>query len=318
MPNSPSPDRWPEEVSGNSAVAAKSSFVRITAVWLCGKTHHCSGTRHQFYIGHDHKMTSLTSLQDNLRALGVLPGDGIFVHASMHAIGPTIGGPRAVVQALLSAVGSSGLIGMPGFSTDAYFPRHLDRSALSEDTIQEIENAVPGFDINTSPTAGMGVIAETFRTWPETKRSDHPAVSICLNGQDATEYISPHSLAWATGPDTPLGRLRFRNQMKILLIGVGWNRCSALHTAESLADDKRTKSRRFKTGPGDAPWIETPDVADDLDRLFPLVGAAFEDTNAVTIGRFGGAGCKLCDYAPLVGFAAEWINKANRQSGDQH
>ncbi len=264
------------------------------------------------------RIISATTLKEDLRILGVSPGDGLFVHASMNAIGSTIGGPRAAVEALLSTVGGNGLISMPGFSIDAYFPSHLDRSNLSEDTIHEIERAVPGFDINTSPTSGMGIIAETFRNWPETKRSDHPATSICLNGLDATEYSSQHSQAWATGPDTPLGKLRFRNQMKILLIGVEWNRCSALHTAESLADHKRTKVRRFKKGSDDAPWIETPDVADDLDRLFPLVGAAYEDTNAVTVGRFGRANCKICDYASLVSFAAEWINNANRQSGERH
>ena len=60
-----------------------------------------------------------------------------------------------------------------------------------------------------------------------------------------------------------------------LLIGVGWNRCSALHAAETIAEHKRTKTRRFKSGPRE-PWVEAPDVADDNDRLFPLVGAAWE------------------------------------------
>lgn len=263
-------------------------------------------------------INSVSSLQNNLHTLGVREGDGLFVHASMHAIGPTIGGARAVVEALLSAVGGAGLLAMPGFSTDAYFPSNIGSDAVSPDVRTMIEDAVLGFDSETSPNSGMGVIAETFRTWPGTCRSVHPTTSICLNGLNATEYASRHALAWATGSETPLGYLRTRKAMKILLVGVGWNRCSALHTAESLAETRRTKIRRFKTGMGNSPWIETLDVADDLDRLFPKVGAAFEETGLVSSGELGQAPSNICDYTPLVSFATDWINNANIASGDKH
>ncbi|MEL6337264.1 MAG: AAC(3) family N-acetyltransferase [Pseudomonadota bacterium] len=261
---------------------------------------------------------TVASLTRDLGELGIEAGDGVFVHASMRAIGPTVGGARAVVQALLDAVGPGGLIGMPGFSADAAFPEALSRASLSPAAVEAVEQAVLGFDPRTSPAAGMGAIAETFRTWPGTRRSDHPTTSICLNGADAAAYVKEHPLAWATGADSPLGRLRARPRMKMLLIGVGWNRCTVLHTAEGLAPTMRTKVRRFKSGPGDAPWVETPDVADDLNRLFPQVGAAFEDTGAVRIGMLGDASVRLCAYAPLVSFATAWIDAANRDSGDRH
>lgn len=260
---------------------------------------------------------STSQLEGDLKALGVRPGDGLFVHASIGAIGPVSGGANAVIAALQSAVGDTGLLAMPGFSSDAYFPDHIDRAALSPGMLKEIEDAVPGFDPETSPTADMGIIAETFRTWPGTCRSTHPTTSICLNGPDALQHVGQHDLAWATGPQTPLGTLRGRKHMKMLLIGVGWSRCSALHTAETLADTRRTKIRRFKSGKGDAAWMETCDVADDMNRLFPDVGAALEATGCVTGGHFGAAASKLCDYAPMVSFATNWINAANIQSGDR-
>lgn len=257
------------------------------------------------------------SLVSDIHSLGVRSGDGLFVHASMSAVGPTVGGARTVVESLLATVGETGLIGMPGFSTDACFPDDVDKSSLTEQQIAELEIAVPGFDIVKSPTSGMGVIAEMFRTWPGTQRSDHPTVSICLNGQNANDFIAKHSLAWATGQDTPLGKLQYRPSMKILLIGVGWNRCSTLHTAETLAEHKRLKTRRFKHGGRHGSWLETPDVADDMDRLFPAVGKAFETSGAVTIGYFGGAKCKLCDFRSLVDFASSWIDSKNAESGDR-
>lgn len=257
-----------------------------------------------------------TSFVDDLISLGIRSGDGLFVHASMSAIGATVGGARTILESLQKAVGEPGLIGMPGFSSDASFPASVDRSSLTKDQIAEVEDAVPGFDVEKSPTSGMGIIAETFRTWPGTKRSDHPAVSICLNGKNASELLEEHSLAWATGVETPLGKLLDRQSMKILLIGVGWNRCSALHTAETLAEHKRTKTRRFKNGGPNGSWIETPDVADDMNRLFPKVGEAFEKAGAVTFGVFGDAECMVCDFRSLVDFASGWIDRANKRSGD--
>ncbi|MEO0752937.1 MAG: AAC(3) family N-acetyltransferase [Pseudomonadota bacterium] len=261
---------------------------------------------------------TVQTLSSELNALGVFAGDGVWVHASMRAVGRVTGGAASLIKALLSAVGPEGLIGMPGFSEDAYPPADMDLSKLSPSEIAQIEHAVTGFDVDRSPTAGMGVLAETFRTWPGTLRSAHCTTSVCLNGSDAVRMITPHAQAWATGPTSPFGRMHDRAGMKILLVGVGWNRCTPLHTAEDYAMHKRTKIRRFKTGPGDAPWMETPDVADVLGRLFPAAGAAFEATGSVTRGRLGDAEVRLCGFADLVTFAAHWISTQNEKSGDRH
>ena len=104
--------------------------------------------------------------------------------------------------------------------------------------------------------------------------------------------------------------------MKILLIGVGWNRCSAFHAAESAAEYKRTVTRTLKLGTGpNAPWIKVPDVSDDLDRLFPLVGAAWEETGNVQTGKIGKADTKLTDYDELIEFASEWISERIKADG---
>ncbi len=248
---------------------------------------------------------------NDLKMIGVADGDGLFVHASLGAIGTVVGGARAVVEALIEAVGDHGLIAMPAFSSDAYeqnLPSSVDPSTVDRD---HLSNGVLGFDIKTSPVASMGIIAETFRTWPGTLRSTHPCVSVCALGDDSKIYIQEHSLAWATGEDTPLGALRTRPNMKILLIGVGWNRCSALHTAETLCKNRRTKVRRFKHQEADhLHWVETPDVADDGDRLFPLVGAAFEQENHVESGLIGVANSKICSFPNLVFFATSWMENA--------
>jgi aminoglycoside 3-N-acetyltransferase len=99
-----------------------------------------------------------------------------------------------------------------------------------------------------------------------------------------------------------------------LLLGVGWNRASALHTAETLAKPRRLKKRRFLDTENE--WRETEDVADDGGRLFPVLGEAFEETGACSYGVVGKSDARLCDYAQLVQFATTWISKANQSSGD--
>ncbi len=252
-----------------------------------------------------------------LGAIGVNPGDGLFVHTALGKIGHVIGGPRGLIQGLINSVGPTGLIGMPGFSSDAYDPVDMLGIELEPDVHARIRQQVPGFDPLRSNVNQNGAVAEAFRCWPGTVRSPHPTSSVLLFGPGAEEISHPHDpLGWPTGPDTPWGRLRLRPQMKILLIGVGWSRCSALHCAESAADYRRSVTRTIKSGPShDAPWISAPDVADDLDRLFPLVGAEWERVGSVRTGKIGDADAKLTGYDEIVDFASKWISEKNRRDG---
>ncbi|MEM8744753.1 MAG: hypothetical protein AAGF14_08985, partial [Pseudomonadota bacterium] len=73
--------------------------------------------------------------------------------------------------------------------------------------------------------------------------------------------------------------------------------------------------RRSALSPEEVARIETPDGADDMNRLFPAVGEAFEQTGAVSFGIVGDASCRLCDFLDLIGFASAWIGDANGRSG---
>ena len=164
------------------------------------------------------------------------PGDGLFAHTSLGRIGHVIGGPRGLIEALIDAVGETGLVAMPGFSRDAYDPVEFAGADVSAEDHQRIRDQVPGFDPLRSDVAQNGAVPEAFRAWPGVVRSPHPTSSVLVYGPDAATTAARHDPhGWATGPATPWGKLRDRPQMKILLIGVRWNRCSALHAAESIA-----------------------------------------------------------------------------------
>ena len=51
------------------------------------------------------KFYTQKSLLNDLRSLGICDGDGVFLHASMKAVGSVIGGPRTVIAALMATLG---------------------------------------------------------------------------------------------------------------------------------------------------------------------------------------------------------------------
>ena len=115
------------------------------------------------------------------------------------------------------------------------------------------------------------------------------------------ERITEHQpFAYALGSDSPFSRL-YELEAQIVLLGVGHNRNSFLHHAESLVPGHRTKLRRFPyVVEGQRVWLEAPDVGNDNDTLFPQVGADWGRSNRQVIGA---AHCELMNAVPFIDFA---------------
>src|SRR5215472_13751734 len=56
------------------------------------------------------------TLVEQLRALGVVPGDVLLVHSSFRALRPVKGGPQGVIDALVETIGPSGTLVMPSWT----------------------------------------------------------------------------------------------------------------------------------------------------------------------------------------------------------
>jgi len=169
-----------------------------------------------------------------------------------------------------------------------------------------VPKPVTVFEAETTPTK-MGAIPEAFRIWPGTLRSSHPLDSVCARGPLATEVTSVHPLAFSEGPGTPFGRIHDHDGT-ILLLGVGFNRCTALHYAETLSNKRRIATIRFpRNENGETRWIEVPNVADDNDRHFPIIGERYVVAGKAVRGKVGEAPCSLFPMRDLVDFAVDYF-----------
>lgn len=228
-------------------------------------------------------------------SIGVDPGITLVVHSSLSSIGWVVGGASTVVSVLLDVIGEHGTLAMP-----AATPQCGDPTSWTE--------AQGEFDLRTTPTS-MGAIPETFRTWPGTVRSDHPLESVCARGPAADEITSEHPLAFSEGPGTPFGKL-YDLDSRILLLGVGFNRCTALHFAESLVARRRLTNVRFpRSESGRRVWVEMPNVADDNDTHFPIVGGRFVAAGKARLGTIGEADSVLLSMRDLVDFSRAYLEQ---------
>jgi aminoglycoside 3-N-acetyltransferase len=148
---------------------------------------------------------------EQLLALGVESGGVLVVHTAFSRVAPIDDGPRGLITALLTALGSGGTLVMPSMSDDDDHP----------------------FDRTTTPCLGMGVVADTFWRLPEVLRSDSPHAFAAV-GPRAAEITAPHPLDIPHGLDSPIGRVYERGG-QVLLLGVGHDANTTIHLAENMA-----------------------------------------------------------------------------------
>ncbi|HEX7034958.1 MAG TPA: AAC(3) family N-acetyltransferase [Pseudomonadales bacterium] len=164
--------------------------------------------------------TSRAELIDQLRRLGLPPGEAVVAHTAFSRVGPVAGGPLGLIDALRAVLGPAGTLMMPSMTDDDDHP----------------------FEPAVTPCYGMGVVAETFRRLPGVLRSDSPH-AFAAAGPLAAELTAPHPIDLPHGPDSPIGRLHDRDGW-VLLLGVGHDADTTIHLAEWLAG---VRYRRHKS-----------------------------------------------------------------------
>jgi|SRR5579885_16488 aminoglycoside 3-N-acetyltransferase len=251
------------------------------------------------------------SLAADLRALGIAPGMALIVHSSLSALGWVCGGPVAVVQALTDVLTLEGTLVMPTHTPDNSEPSYWQHPPVPEAWWQTIRETMPAFEPQTTPTRQMGRIVEVFRTWPGTLRSAHPQLSFAAWGRHAERVTAHHALADGMGDESPLARV-YDLDGHVLLLGVGFANNTSFHLGEYRAPDApRMTQGAAMMEDGQRVWKTYSEVDWDADP-FAEIGAAFEATGAVTVGRVGSAEVRLFRQRPAVDFAQDWITRARK------
>jgi aminoglycoside 3-N-acetyltransferase len=249
----------------------------------------------------------------------------LLVHCSLRRIGPIDGGTAALLDAIRDIAGPRATIVVPTQTTGNSLSSAAFRAATAGLDRKERDRfiaAMPGFDPASTPSAGMGALAEYVRTRPSSCRSTHPLTSFAAIGLRAQACTSVHDLDCHLGERSPLSWL-YAADAAILLLGVGYSVCTAFHLAEYRlpGEPPRRLYRCFvREGEKRAERQFTGVDLDDGD--FAALGAELESavgpdpSLGLRRGMVGAAECRLIPLRLAVDFACRWLASHRRRAGD--
>lgn len=272
---------------------------------------------------HGASIRTRQSLADDLRALGLVPGDVIMIHAAFSRVGPVLGGPDALVDAVLDTIG-------PGGTLVSYQDWELTVDVWGDDgrVVPALRDHVPPYDPATArPSRDHGIVAATIGTRPGVRKSANPGASIAAIGAGADELTADHRLDYGYGATSPLARLVAAGG-RVLMVGAPWDTMTLLHHAEDRADiaGKRRIHIEYPLATQEGTQWR---LVEEYDTSRPIVdglsddyfGTIVEDYLAEGSGRRGYVGSApslVVDAADITTYAVSWLESRYREEHGQY
>ncbi len=153
-------------------------------------------------------------LQQALKTIGIQPGDGLLVHSAIQFLGEPEGGVEMYFNAIMRAIGVEGTMAVPTFN---------------------FEFAETGeFDLQRTPSIGMGAFSEYVRTLPQACRTTHPMQSLAVIGKAASD-LAKRDTPCAFDDGSAFDRM-LQLDFKLLLLGASIQAASIIHYSEQRAN----------------------------------------------------------------------------------
>jgi aminoglycoside 3-N-acetyltransferase len=214
---------------------------------------------------------------------------------------------------LLDVLGPDGTLVVPAYSPDNRDPsrwNHVRVPRVPEEWWPTIRAELPPFEPAVTPCRQLGLLAETVRTWPGAVRSAHPQTSFAAVGAQARQLMARHPITSELGAESPLGAIDAADG-QVLLLGVGYDRCTAFHLAEyRLPGLSQRPNRCVVQTPSGRRWVAYA-AADLDDSRFAELGADFEQASRlVKVSDVGAATARLLPVRAAVRFAVDWLSQA--------
>lgn len=256
-------------------------------------------------------MYSREQLASDFRALGVLPGDVIMLHASVRSVGSVAGGPDVIHLALKDAITPDGTLLM--YAACPEYVDEVGRGNLTPEVEAELLEKLPPFDAATARSArDNGALVELFRTFPGSTVNDHVARFVAW-GRHSEYLFSRQPWNYAFGRDSALERF-LELDGRLLLLGCDHDTVTFLHYAEHIADIPNKRIARFRVPVlegGVRVWreVEEVDTSSDgahpnwPDRFFALITDTYLDRARNSGGYVGDSQSYLLSARELLEFA---------------
>lgn len=253
-----------------------------------------------------------------LRALGLVDGDAVMVHAAMSRFGPMLNGPDAFIAALSDAVGPEGTV-LSYVDWDGNYHDLLDEDGRLPEAWKP---HTPAFDPAVSRAVqANGILAEFIRTTPGARRSANPGASMAALGARADWFTADHPMDYGYGPGSPLAKL-VEARGKVLMAGAPLDTMTLLHHAEHLADIPGKRVVRQECPilvDGAVEWrmIEEFDTSDPVvegldDDYFAEIVREFLASGRGRTGRIGAADLVLVEASAICDFGVSWLERRAR------
>ena len=240
------------------------------------------------------------------KKIGVKPGMILEVHSSLSSFGYVVGGARSIVDALLEIVGEDGTICMPLQESSNTEPSYWMNPPIAHELMQEVRVAMPAFDGHRSDGEHMGRVVENFRLREGVLFSQHPSVAFVAYGRYAKLLCNRQSLHFPLSEESPLARM-YELDASILLLGVGYEHCTAFHLAEHRSDERDVVlDGGSVVDNGVTIWKKYLDLELD-NREFETIGKMLEKYQLVESIMVADAKCRLFSMRKAIDIAERYF-----------